>query len=128
MLGSMLPDVDKIIGIYLFPDISNGRIFLHTLLFLTLISLMGLLVFRFRRRTWVLVLAAGTLSHLILDKYVAQPAHAVLAFPAKKLYRRAHGRLAAHHLAETARGTGIVPAGNRGRGNPALVLWLGNKK
>lgn len=73
MLGSMLPDLDKIIGIYLFPQISNGRIFLHTLLFLALITLVGLVVYRFWRRTWGLVLAAGTLSHLLLDSMWRSP-------------------------------------------------------
>jgi len=69
LIGSLLPDIiDKPIGQYLFRDtFSNGRIFSHTLLFLTLISLGGLLVYWRGRKTWLLALAFGTLIHLVLD-------------------------------------------------------------
>jgi membrane-bound metal-dependent hydrolase YbcI (DUF457 family) len=73
LVGSMLPDIDKIIGIYLFPNISNGRVFLHTLLFFVVLTITGLVIaFKFRK-TWGLVLAAGTLSHLILDSMWRNP-------------------------------------------------------
>jgi inner membrane protein len=69
LIGSILPDlIDKPIGLYFFREsIGNGRTYAHTLLFLVLITVAGLLVYRFQHRNWMLVLAAGTLTHLILD-------------------------------------------------------------
>lgn len=68
LIGSMLPDIDKIIGLYLFRDVfSNGRIFLHTLVFLIVISLIGLMIYRKSHRTWAAVLAFGVLTHLVMD-------------------------------------------------------------
>jgi len=70
LIGSMLPDiVDKPIGLYLFRDtFSTGRLFCHTLLFLILITLAGAYLYKVRGRVWLLVLAFGTLIHLILDQ------------------------------------------------------------
>lgn len=70
LIGSLLPDiVDKPVGIYLFRNtFSNGRIFCHTLLFLLLISIAGVYLYRRRAKVWLLVLSFGTLSHLILDQ------------------------------------------------------------
>jgi inner membrane protein len=69
MVGSLLPDIiDKPVGQYIFPGtFSNGRIFSHTLLFLILLSAVGLWLYRNRHKVWLLTLAAGTCVHLILD-------------------------------------------------------------
>jgi inner membrane protein len=69
LVGSLLPDIiDKPVGQYLFRDtFNNGRIFTHTLLFLVLISVVGILLYKKKRQTWMLALAAGTFMHLILD-------------------------------------------------------------
>lgn len=68
-IGSLLPDIlDKPIGLMILRDeVGNGRIFCHTLLFLALLSIAGFWLFRRSGRTWLLVLAAGVLAHLILD-------------------------------------------------------------
>ena len=70
LIGSMLPDIiDKPVGLYLFREtFSNGRIFSHTLLFLVLVAVVGLLLRRNSDKTWGLALSIGTLLHLILDQ------------------------------------------------------------
>ena len=70
LIGSMLPDiVDKPIGLYLFRGtFSTGRLFCHTCLFLILITLAGVYLYKVRGRAWLLVLAFGTFTHLILDQ------------------------------------------------------------
>lgn len=75
MVGAMLPDlVDKPIGVFLFRDtFSNGRIFCHTLLFLIVISLAGLYLYRGRGGIWLLILSFGTFTHLILDQMWLDP-------------------------------------------------------
>ncbi len=69
LIGSLLPDiVDKPIGRFLFRDtFSNGNIYCHTLLFLIVITLAGLYLYRSWKQTWLLVLSFGTFTHLILD-------------------------------------------------------------
>lgn len=75
LIGSLLPDIiDKPVGLLLFRDtFSNGRIFCHTLLFLSLITLAGVYLFRRRGKTWLLALAFGTFTHLILDQMWRTP-------------------------------------------------------
>ena len=70
LIGSILPDiVDKPIGLYLFRDsFSTGRIFCHTLLFLSIITVAGLYLFKSRGKVRLLILSFGTLAHLILDQ------------------------------------------------------------
>ena len=70
LLGALLPDIiDKPVGQLLLRGIlDNGRIFCHTLLFLIIITLVGLFIFRIRRKNWLLVLSGGIFSHLILDE------------------------------------------------------------
>jgi len=74
-IGSMLPDIiDKPIGMYLFREtFSTGRIFSHTLLFMVLITVVGLILRRYSGKTWGIALSAGTLLHLILDKMWHMP-------------------------------------------------------
>ena len=75
LLGSLLPDIiDKPIGQFFFRDtLSNGRIFCHTLLFLILITLAGLYLYRSCGKAWLLVLSFGTFTHLILDQMWLEP-------------------------------------------------------
>lgn len=75
LVGSLLPDIiDKPVGQIIFREsISNGRIFCHTLLFLLLITIGGLIIFRHSHRDWLLILALGTFSHHILDEMWLQP-------------------------------------------------------
>jgi len=76
LVGSLLPDIiDKPVGQYFFREtFNNGRIFSHTLLFLVLISAVGLYLYKRHRQVWMLTLAAGTLLHLILDEMWNAPA------------------------------------------------------
>ena len=74
-VGSMLPDIiDKPVGIYLFREtFSSGRIFSHTLLFLVLLAVVGLLIRSYSGKTWGLALSIGTLFHLVLDQMWRTP-------------------------------------------------------
>ena len=74
-IGSLLPDlIDKPVGMLFFREsLSNGRIFCHTLLFLIVISLTGLFIYRKYSKSWLLVLSFGTFMHLILDAMWTQP-------------------------------------------------------
>jgi inner membrane protein len=70
LVGSLLPDIiDKPLGhIFLREDLSSGRTYAHTLLFVILITLGGLIL-RYRTgKTWLLVLSLGTFVHLVLDE------------------------------------------------------------
>ena len=75
LAGSLLPDIiDKPVGQFLLRNIlDNGRIFCHTLLFLIIITLIGVYLYRTRHRTWLLVLSAGTFAHLIFDEMWLAP-------------------------------------------------------
>jgi inner membrane protein len=75
VIGSLLPDIiDKPVGEYWFKDtFNNGRIFSHSLLFLVLVAAAGFLLFRRKHYTWLLVLAAGTFTHLVLDEIWQTP-------------------------------------------------------
>lgn len=70
LIGALLPDIiDKPLGILFFrEEISNGRIYSHTLLFLIIITLVGVYLYRNRRKTWLLALSFGTFTHFILDQ------------------------------------------------------------
>ena len=75
MIGALLPDIiDKPVGQYFFREtFSNGRIFSHTLLFLILVALAGLYLYRRSNREWLLVLSFGTFTHLVLDQMWLAP-------------------------------------------------------
>jgi len=75
LIGSLLPDIiDKPLGYIFFREsISNVRIFGHTLLFLILITVTGLFIYRYRGRTWLLALSFGTLTHLVFDQIWREP-------------------------------------------------------
>ena len=73
--GSLLPDIiDKPLGMFFLRDIfSNGRIFAHTLLFLAIITFVGVYLHRSRGQLWLLILSFGTFIHLILDQMWLTP-------------------------------------------------------
>jgi inner membrane protein len=75
MVGAMLPDIiDKPVGDFLFrKTFENGRIFSHTLLFLVLLTASGLILYRAKRKVWMLTLAAGDFMHLALDQMWGVP-------------------------------------------------------
>ena len=75
LIGSLLPDIiDKPIGLLFFRNtIRNGRTFSHTLLFLFLITLAAFYVYKRYRRTGLLALWFGTLTHLIFDQMWRTP-------------------------------------------------------
>lgn len=70
LLGAVLPDIiDKPLGGIIFKDaLGSGRAFAHTLLFLLLLVLAGVIVQWKWRKTWLLILAGGDFVHLLLDK------------------------------------------------------------
>jgi membrane-bound metal-dependent hydrolase YbcI (DUF457 family) len=74
-LGSVLPDlIDKPLGhILLNGSVDFGRIYAHSGLFLIAL-LVAALAYRRRKGSWILLaLAAGTLSHLVLDSMWQMP-------------------------------------------------------
>ena len=75
LIGSLLPDIiDKPIGLFFFQDtIGNGRIIGHTLLFLILITLVGLYLYQSRGKTSLFALSFGTFTHLIFDQMWRAP-------------------------------------------------------
>jgi inner membrane protein len=75
LLGSLLPDIiDKPLGHLLFREVfSSGRIFGHTFLFLLVISLAGLWLYRVKKKNWLLVLSFGTFTHLVFDQMWLTP-------------------------------------------------------
>jgi len=70
LIGSLLPDiVDKPLGTYFLRDsLSSGKIFCHTLVFLLVITLTGLYLYRGHGKIWLLTLSFGTFTHLICDQ------------------------------------------------------------
>ncbi|MFC1956572.1 metal-dependent hydrolase [Chloroflexota bacterium] len=75
LIGSLLHDIiDKPVGQYFFREtFSNGRIFSHTLLFLILVTVAGLYLYRRSGREWLLVLSFGTFTQLVLDQIWLTP-------------------------------------------------------
>jgi inner membrane protein len=71
ILGSMFPDIiDKPLSFFGFGD---GRFLTHTLLITAIILLAALIIFLFRRKTWLLAIAVGMLAHLVLDSMWTTP-------------------------------------------------------
>ena len=65
LIGAILPDIiDKPLGLF---NIGSGRSIAHTLLFLLIFTLAGLILYIARKWKRILVLASGILAHLILD-------------------------------------------------------------
>lgn len=74
-LGAVLPDLlDKPVGhLLLAESLNSGRIFGHGLLFLTLLAFAGIALERQRGSFALLAVAAGVLSHQVLDAMWAIP-------------------------------------------------------
>jgi membrane-bound metal-dependent hydrolase YbcI (DUF457 family) len=70
IVGAVLPDIiDKPLGhIILYSVFQNGRIICHTLLFVAVLTLIGIYVEKRYRSTAVEFLALGALMHLVLDE------------------------------------------------------------
>ena len=68
-VGALLPDIiDKPIGRVFFEGtFENGRIFAHTLVFLVVLTLIGLYMYKKRGSLAGLALSFGVLTHLVLD-------------------------------------------------------------
>jgi len=75
LIGSLLPDIiDKPVGHFFFREtFSSGRIFCHTLLFLILVAVSGIYLYRRYSKTWLLTLSFGTFTHLIFDQMWFSP-------------------------------------------------------
>jgi hypothetical protein len=75
MIGALLPDIiDKPLGLFFLREsLGNGRIFSHTLLFLITVALAGLYLYLRRNKSWMLVLAFGTFTHLAFDQMWQAP-------------------------------------------------------
>jgi len=71
LVGAILPDIiDKPLGLL---NIGSGRSISHTLLFLLIFTLLGLILYAARKWKRILVLAAGIMAHLILDSMWLNP-------------------------------------------------------
>ncbi len=72
VIGALLPDIiDKPIGIAFF---GNGRIFAHSLIFILVLLAIGVILYRWKGRTGVLVLSLCAAGHLVLDRMWGMPA------------------------------------------------------
>jgi inner membrane protein len=66
ILGSLLPDIiDKPVGIWF---LGSGKISCHSLLFLILLLIAGIFLWQKYRKNWLILVSAGTLTHLVLDQ------------------------------------------------------------
>ena len=74
-LGAVLPDLlDKPVGhLLLAGSLNSGRLFGHGLLFLALLAVAGIALYRRRESFALLAVAAGALSHQVLDAMWAMP-------------------------------------------------------
>ncbi|KDE55610.1 metal-dependent hydrolase [Methanoculleus sp. MH98A] len=74
-LGAVLPDlIDKPVGhILLAGTLNSGRIFGHGLLFLALLLMAGIVLYRRQESFALLAVAAGALSHQVIDAMWAMP-------------------------------------------------------
>ena len=72
--GSLLPDIiDKPLGRIIFAEtIGSGRIYSHTLLFVTLLGLAGYYLYR-QRQPNLLIIAAASFCHLLEDSMWNSP-------------------------------------------------------
>ena len=69
-LGSLLPDIiDKPIGRFILADsIANGRIFAHTLIFLLILVMFSLYIYRTKKDKNMLIISGASFFHLIEDQ------------------------------------------------------------
>jgi membrane-bound metal-dependent hydrolase YbcI (DUF457 family) len=65
MIGALVPDIiDKPLG---FLGFGNGRSITHTLLIFLIALFVGLYLYKNYKKTWLLAIVFGMLTHLILD-------------------------------------------------------------
>ncbi len=89
-VGSMLPDIiDKPLGHLILKDqLSNGRLMFHSLLFLFLLSLSGIFLWRRWNKKGLMAVSFGVILHLVLDQMWANPGTLfwpALGFPFEKI-------------------------------------------
>jgi len=66
MLGSLLPDIiDKPLDFLVF---NNSRTIFHSLFFLLLLTIVGILIWRISKDSRLILVSAGNFTHLILDQ------------------------------------------------------------
>jgi inner membrane protein len=75
LVGAVLPDlIDKPIGDYIFySEFQNGRLFAHTLLFVAVLTTIGWYVEKKYNFSGILLLALGSVVHLVLDQMWLTP-------------------------------------------------------
>ena len=75
LFGSILPDIiDKPLGTWLLREsLNNGKVFFHTLLFLIIVSIVGVSLYLFKKNWIMLSIAIGCLAHLCLDEMWKYP-------------------------------------------------------
>ena len=75
VIGSGLPDlIDKPLGYLVFGDtIGYGRIWSHSLLFMDIVIILGIVAWRYRSTLWGLGAGLGILSHQLLDFMWLEP-------------------------------------------------------
>ena len=75
LVGSLLPDIlDKPIGgIIFYNTFQSGRIFGHTLLLNIILIVLGIYILRKWGKTWLIILASGSIVHVLLDRMWANP-------------------------------------------------------
>ena len=73
LVGAILPDIiDKPLGALFASTFGSGRLFCHSLLFVLLITLFGLYLYR-RGKAWLLTISFGCFIHLTLDEMWLMP-------------------------------------------------------
>jgi inner membrane protein len=75
LVGSLLPDIlDKPVGgIIFYNTFQSGRIFGHTLLLNIILIVLSIYILKKWGKTWLTVLASGSIVHLLLDRIWASP-------------------------------------------------------
>ncbi len=70
IIGAVLPDlIDKPVGYFFFADLfGNGRIFMHSIVMVSLLLLFGFLAWKYWHHPEVLAVAFGILFHQVLDQ------------------------------------------------------------
>jgi membrane-bound metal-dependent hydrolase YbcI (DUF457 family) len=73
-IGAILPDlIDKPLGVILYDNISNGRLFMHTFLIFFILFTRGLVIFERKKDVRMLCLSGGVFWHLISDEMWLEP-------------------------------------------------------
>jgi membrane-bound metal-dependent hydrolase YbcI (DUF457 family) len=71
IIGSMMPDIiDKPLAVFGF---GNGRSITHTLLIALTLLCIGFFLYLNKKKTWLMAIAIGVFTHLILDSMWATP-------------------------------------------------------